>query len=124
MENKELKLTTYKRVKGKKVVDKVYKSTTFNINFGVVEDIAEALETITFGSKEDDILKMIIKNIKNIKPLLFDIFDGLTEEQLRTVDTKEIVNVVYNIIVYAINELNSVVTPKNSQREQATLPRK
>ena len=113
MENRELVLTTYKRVKGKKVIDKVYKSTTYDINFGIVEDVAEALETVTFASKDEDILKMILKNIKNVKPLLFDIFDGLTEEQLRTASTKEIINVVYNIIIYAINELNSVVTPKN-----------
>ena len=113
MENRELVLTTYKRVKGKKVVDKVYKSTTYDINFGIVEDVAEALETVTFNTNDNEIFKMILKNIKNVKPLLFDIFDGLTEEQLRSVSTKEIINVVYNIIIYAINELNSVVAPKN-----------
>lgn len=113
MDNKELVIRTYKRVNGKKEISKVYKSTTYDINFGIVEDVAEALESVTMKSSEEDILKVILKNIKNVKPLLFDVFDGLTEEELRTVNTKEVINVVYAIITYAINELNSVIVPKN-----------
>lgn len=113
MDNKELVIRTYKRVNGKKEISKVHKSTTYDINFGIVEDVAEALESVTMKSSEEDILKVILKNIKNVKPLLFDVFDGLTDEELRTVNTKEVINVIYAIITYAINELNSVIAPKN-----------
>lgn len=113
VKNKELVLTTYKRENGKKVIDKIYKSTTYDINFGIVEDVADALESVTVNDKQEEVLKVILKNIKNVRPLLFDVFDGLTEDELRTVSTKEVIKVIYGIIEYAMNELQGIVVPKN-----------
>lgn len=109
----ELKITTYKRKNGKKVVDKVYKSSTFDIDFGIAEDIAETLDKVTNKSSDNEILGMVLKNIKNVSPLMLDIFDGLTEEELRTVSTKEIVDNILKVVTYAINQFNSIVVPKN-----------
>ncbi|MCQ2609197.1 MAG: hypothetical protein MJ151_00130 [Lachnospiraceae bacterium] len=109
----EIKRTTYKRIKKKKVVDKIYTTKTFDISFGLAEDIAEALDKITNKSSDIDILNVVIKNIKNVKPLMLDVFDGLTEEELSTANVKEVINVVMKIITYSIQQFNSIVVPKN-----------
>lgn len=109
----ELKLTTYKREKGKKVVDKVFTSNTIDISFGVAEDIADALDKITNKSDDKEILNTVVKNIKNVKPLMLDVFDGLTEEQLNTASSKEVVSNVIKIITFSISQFNSIVVPKN-----------
>lgn len=110
----ELKLTTYKRVNGKKVVDKVFTSTTVDISFGVAEDIAEALDKITNKSDDNEILGTVIKNIKNVKPLMLDIFDGLTEEQLNTASSRDVIDNIIKIVTFSIKQFNSIVVPKNS----------
>ncbi|MBR1453610.1 MAG: hypothetical protein IJ593_03085 [Lachnospiraceae bacterium] len=110
-----LKLNIYGNVDGKKKVVKTYKTTTLDISFGIVEDMMEILDKIQSNSDENAILGAIMKNIKNIRPLLLDVFEGLTEEELKNASTKEVIQIIVNIITFAINEINGLVvnTSKN-----------
>ena len=108
-----IELNIYKKENGKKVLDKKFETNDVNIKFGVLEDLMEVLEAITNKSNEKEILEAIFKNLKNIKPLLLDIFDGLTDEDLRKADTNEIVKVVSEIISWAINQINGIYKVKN-----------
>ena len=103
-----LTLNIYRKVKGKKKVVKTYKTETLDISFGIVEDMMEILEKVQSDSDENAILEVIMKNLKNVKPLLLDVFDGLTEEELKTASTKEVVQVIVNIIAFAIKEIGGL----------------
>ena len=108
-----IELNIYKKKNGKKVLYKKFETSDVNIKFGVLEDLMEVLETITNNSSEKDILNAIFKNLKNIKPLLLDIFDGLTDEDLKQADIDEIIKVVSEIISWAVNQINGIYKVKN-----------
>lgn len=101
-----LTLNIYGKVKGKRKVVKTYTADSLDISFGIVEDMMEVLDKVQSNSDENMILSAIMKNLKNVKPLLLDVFDGLTEEELKKADTKEVVQVIVNIIVLAIREIS------------------
>ncbi|MBR4314071.1 MAG: hypothetical protein IKP66_04095 [Lachnospiraceae bacterium] len=103
-----LTLNIYGKVKGKKKVVKTYKTETLDMSFGIVEDMMEILEKVQSDSDENAILEVIMKNLKNVKPLLLDVFGGLTEEELKTASTKEVVQVIVNIIAFAIKEIGGL----------------
>lgn len=112
-----LKLNIYGKVKGKKKIVKTYEAKTLDISFGIVEDMMEILDKVQSDSNENAILDAIMKNLKNVRPLLLDVFDGLTEEELKSASTREVIQVIINIITFAISEINGLVvnTSKNQQ---------
>lgn len=112
----ELKLNIYGKVRGKRKVVKTYKTNTLDISFGIVEDMMEVLDKVQSDSDENTILNVIIKNLKNVKPLLLDVFDGLTEEELKNASSKEVVQVIVNVITFAIREINGLVG--NAEKNQ------
>ena len=75
-----MKLTIYEN---KKPV-KVYTAETYDLMFGTVEDVAEAmnLDNLRTGSDVEIIglaVDLIKRNMATVKDLLKDIFEGLTE---------------------------------------------
>lgn len=106
MEN--LKLNVYGKVDGKKQVVKTYEAETLDVSFGIVEDMMEILDKVQNDSNENAILDAILKNLKNVRPLLLDVFDGLSEEELRNANTREVVQVIVNIITFAVREINGL----------------
>ena len=107
MEN--LKLNIYGKVDGKKKIVKTYETNTIDVSFGIVEDMMEILDKIQNDSNENAILDAIMKNLKNVRPLLLDVFDGLTPDELKNASTKEVIQVILNIITFAIKEINGLV---------------
>lgn len=106
MEN--LKLNIYGKVDGKKQVVKTYEAETLDVSFGIVEDMMEILDKVQSDSNENAILDAIMKNLKNVRPLLLDVFDGLTEEELKSASTREVVQAIVNIITFAVREINEL----------------
>ena len=102
-----MKLNIYEN---KKVV-KTYTAETYDLLFGTVEDVAEAvhLDELQTGT-DTEIIKMIGKMVLNsmgtIKDLLKDIFDGLTDEDLKKVKVSEIAKVLLDVVKYTIIQLN------------------
>ncbi len=105
---KELKLNIYGKIDGKKQIVKTYEAETFDISFGIVEDMMEILDKVQSDSNENAILDAIMKNLKNVRPLLLDVFDGLTEEELKNASTREVVQAIVNIITFAVREINGL----------------
>ena len=109
-----MKLNIYKTTPKGRKVDKTYEANTCDIMFGTVEDLIEMLDGITTNLSDEDLMKTLVKNLKNIKPMILNVFQGMTEEELRRTDTKEIIAVVYEIIQYGLNSLTDIVdTQKN-----------
>lgn len=98
----ELKLNIYKG----KTIEKTYKAETFDIMFGTVEDLLNIIDLEKLNS-DTEIAKLIIKVFPLLKPLLKDVFEGVTDDELRRTKIKELIPLFVDIFVFALKELNN-----------------
>ena len=102
-----LKLNVYDH----KQIAKTYTAETYDLLFGTVEDIISLIDVDVFKNGIDDkefytsVLVLIVKGFDLFKPLLKDIFDGLTDDELRNVKIAEIVPVIIDVIKYAFAQM-------------------
>ena len=102
-----MKLNIYE----KKEIVKTYTADTYDLPFGIVEDVAEAVDLDSLKTGEDvEILKMVgnlvFKSMSTVKVLLKDVFDGITDEEIRKTTVPEIANVIVDIVKFTIGQLN------------------
>ena len=110
----ELKLDIY----DKKEVKKTYTAETYDIMFGTVEDLIDAIDFDKIQSgKNDELIAAVAKAIPKafglIKPLLKDIFDGLTDDEIKHCRVSDIAKVVVNVIKFAIVQVSVGASEKN-----------
>lgn len=110
----ELKLNIY----DKKKIAKTYTAETYELMFGTVEDLINIINLDNLQNGSDvEIIKMVgdvvINGMEIIKPLLKDIFDGLTDEELRCVKVSEIASVLVEVVKFAIAQMSKGVVGKN-----------
>lgn len=103
----ELRLNIYSRErdeKGKRKIAKVYKTDSYELLYGTVEDILNLFDMADLKN-EDEIIN-IIKDAKNqVNDLLKDIFIGLKDEELRNTNFDEIVIVIMNVLKSSLKEI-------------------
>lgn len=102
----------------KKQVVKTYKTDVYDLMFGTVEDVADAIKLDELKTGSDvEIMKMIGKlvltSMDTIKGLLKDIFDGLTDEELKNVKVSEIATVLVDVVKFTVTQLNLGARGKN-----------
>lgn len=100
----DLKLNIYNG----KTVEKTYIAEEIDIMFGTVEDL---LDVIDFDNLNDEkeVIKVVIKTLNNLKPFLKQIFDGLTDEEIKRTKVKELIPLFVKIVKYSIDELKSLM---------------
>ena len=109
-----MKLNVYEK---RKIV-KTYTADTYDLMYGTITDIANVinLDDIKTGSNEE-ILKLVVKllptGLDSVNSLLKDIFDGLTDEELKHVKVKEIAQVLVDVVVFTYNQLRGGDNSKN-----------
>ena len=92
-----MKLNIYK---DQKTIDKTYEVDEYDIMYGTVEDIFDVLDGMEDMKTDGEILKLIQVNRKKLNGLLLDIFEGLTEEELRHIKIKELVPLFLDLFAY------------------------
>lgn len=110
----ELKLNIY----NKKEIVKTYTAETYDLMFGTVEDLLQLVDLDKLQTGSDTelfklILDVITHGLDTIKVLLKDIFDGLTEDELKNTKTKDIASVLVEVVKYAIVETTKGGNGKN-----------
>lgn len=110
----ELKLNIYN---GRKV-EKTYIAETYDLMFGTVEDLLAAIDLDNLKSGSDtEIIKLVgnvvTKSMDVIKPLLKDIFEGLTDNELRKTKVKEIAEVLIEVVKFSIAQIGKGTNAKN-----------
>lgn len=110
----ELKLNVYK----KREIEKTYVCDTYDLMFGTVEDFLELIDVdnLKTGSDEELILligKAVPKGMETIKTLLKDVFEGITDEELKNTKVKDITKVLLIIVKSSIAELGKGINEKN-----------
>ena len=102
-----MKLNIYE----KKQIVKTYTADRYDLMLGTLEDVSNAvkLDDMKTGSKAE-ILGMAMNLVKNsystVIDLIKDVFDGITDEELRKTKVIEIVNVLADIVTYTVQQLN------------------
>lgn len=102
----------------KKKIIKTYEVEAYDVKFGTLEDVTKAidLDSLKTGSNVEIIKmagKLILTNIETFKVLFKDIFDGITDEELKKASLKEMATVIVDIVKYTISELNFGNNEKN-----------
>ena len=109
-----MKLNIYE----KKKIIKTYEVDAYDLMFGTVEDVANAIDidSLTTGS-DVEIIKMVGKlvmtSMDTVKNLLKDIFDGITNEELKQTKVSEIATVLVDVVKFTIAQLNLGGNGKN-----------
>ena len=111
----ELKLNIY----NKKEIQKTYTNDTYDLMFGTVEDFLELvkIDEMKTGSDSEIIMlvgKAIPKGMGTIKTLLKDVFEGITDDELKNTKVREIINVLVEIVKSSIIEMKKGMNEKNS----------
>lgn len=112
----ELKLNIYDD--DMKEVVKTYKTETFDIRTGSVEDLLDLIDVDNFTSVSDAViikaaLKLVSKGFVSIKDILKTVFKGLSDEEIKNTKMTELVNVIVGIVKYSFVELSQLTTGKN-----------
>lgn len=111
----ELKLNIY----NKKNIVKTYTTDTYDIMFGTFEDLINTfdLDHLDIGDDVElikSVSQIILNNFNGIlKPLIKDIFDGLTDEELKYTKISEIGIVLINIVKFTIDQILKGAKGKN-----------
>lgn len=117
----EIKLDIYVDRKLKEV-KKTYIANDFEVSTAVCEDLLNVidldmldggLEALSDETKLLQLLKTVVGGVNVFKDLLKDVFEGLTDEEIRYTKLNEILKCVATIIKYAINGLYSSFNSKN-----------
>lgn len=109
-----MKLNIYE----KKQIVKTYEADTYDLMFGTIEDVADAIDLDSIQTGTDmEILKMagklVLTSMDTIKDLLKDIFDGITDEEIRKTKTAEIATVLMDVVRYTMTQMNKGISGKN-----------
>lgn len=99
-------------------IEKTYKAESYDLMFGIVEDIMQIFNVDALKTNNDsELIKLVTDSLPRlvnvIKPMLKDIFNGLTDEELRRVKAVEVAEVVVEIIKYAFEQIANSFGKKN-----------
>ena len=102
----ELKLNIY----NKKNIEKTYSTDTYDLMFGTVEDFMDLIDVDQIKTGTDTEIAMVVvkaipKGMGTIKELLKDVFEGLTDSELKNTKVKDITKVLVAIVKSSILEM-------------------
>lgn len=108
----ELKLNIYS---GKKI-EKTYTTDTYDLMYGTIEDLTNAIDFEQFSSIEkinnNELGGIVLKLLPQVKPLLKTIFDGITDEEIKRTKVKELIPVFVEAFKYAFSEIKELGSGK------------
>lgn len=99
----DLKLNIYD-VTGKKI-EKTYIASEFDLMWGTMEDLINAVDLEKIND-EVAVGKMVLKILPQVKPLLKQVFNGLTDDELKRTKVKELIPVFTETFKYAFSEIS------------------
>ena len=117
----DLRLDIYSKdkVNGKRVIEKTYTANTYDIFWGTVEDFLNILELNNAKTMSNEELISIAFNLMSnakdqVNELIMDIFDGITEAEIRMAKLSNIVEVLVACFKHAIASINILKNSKNA----------
>lgn len=108
----ELKLNIYKN---QQEVEKTYTADTYDLLFGTIDDFAHVLDLHALTGNKGSIAaaqavaNLVTNGMDMLKPLLKDVFPGLTDAELRRVKAKELIPVAAGLCGFTMEQLHALV---------------
>ena len=90
-----------------KLVAKQYRAETVDIMFGTIEDIIDIVDVDKLNDNME-LAKVLMVAMKKLKPLLKEVFTGLTDEELKCTSIKELIPLFKDILNFMMNEINGL----------------
>lgn len=90
-----------------RVIVKQYKAEEVNILFGTIEDLIDLIDENNLQDNME-LAKVIVKSMKKLKPILKQVFVGVTDEELRLTRTNELVPLFMQIVKYMFTQVKSL----------------
>ena len=89
-----------------KIIAKQYKAESVDIMFGTIEDLIEIIDIDKLSEDNDtELTKIILMSIKKVKPLLKEVFTGLSDDELKNTKIKELIPLFIDIVKYMFTEI-------------------
>lgn len=115
----EIKLNIYN---GRKI-EKTYVTEDVFIMWGTLEDVLDAIDLNIFAdvaeSSNSDLILAVAKILamkdNTLKPLIKDVFEGLTDDEIRRTRVTDLAKVFIAIVKYNIEQLDLFNTGSNSK---------
>lgn len=101
-----IKLNIYE-TEDKNKIEKTYKAESYDLMLGTVEEFMQVIDIDKVGDNME-VAKMVVKCYGKIKPLLKDVFPGVTDEELNNVKIKELIPVIIDICTSIVESLDLV----------------
>lgn len=96
----------------RKAPTKTFTCEGYDLMLGTVEDFMDIIELDKIDD-DKELLKMVVKGYDRLKPLLKDIFEGLTDDDFRGIKIAELIPVILDIGRSIALSLNILKTGKN-----------
>ena len=102
----------------KRKIVKTYEADAYDLPFGVVEDVADVLNLDQLETGSDAELIKIAGNVvlrckDTVKSLMKDIFEGITDEELKHAKVTEMGIVLIEVVKYTSEQLSKGLNRKN-----------
>lgn len=106
-----LKLNIYK-AEEKNKIEKTYTAEGYDLMLGTVEDFMDIIDIDKMGN-DREVALMVVKCYKKLKPLLLDIFPGVTDDELQRVKVSELIPLFVDVAKSVVDSLGILKTGKN-----------
>lgn len=106
----ELKINVYKG----REIEKTYTANDYEIMYGTVEDLLDVLdlEALTNTADKDSLIAAASRLLNSrkdvIDPLMMDIFEGLTADELRRVKAREVIGVIVGLSGFSLEQIKAL----------------
>lgn len=102
----------------KRNIVKTYEADAYDLPFGVVEDVADVLnlDQLETGSNAELIKiagNVVLRCKDTVKNLMKDIFEGITDEELKHAKVTEMGLVLIEVVKYTSEQLSKGLNRKN-----------
>ena len=100
-------------------VEKVYTADEYDIMFGTVEDLVNLIDvdSLTGGETDADFVGAVAALLKggigSVRSLLKEIFPDVTDEELKRVKMRDVVNILVNVLKYGFINMKGASSAKN-----------
>lgn len=108
----EIKLDIYK-MDNKKEIEKTYRAESYDLMMGTVEDFIGVIDLENMDSNVE-VTKAVVKCVNQLKPLLHDVFEGITDEEIRRVRFKDIIPCLVSVVKASFEALG-IMLDENSK---------
>ena len=108
-----MKLNIYK---SKNEIEKTYEADSYDVMWGTLEDLSDALKLDELKTEEDlktAVLNLATNSVGKVRELMKDVFDGITDEEMKRTKVKEVGRVILDLAKYTITELRKGFGSKN-----------